>query len=254
MTTTPRLGAPELTSGQATPETTVNEQIRYVEQGASYFIAKDKDLTAPPGSPADGDCYIVAASPTGAWSGKAKKLAFYESTAWAFITPVEGTRCYLQDENLAYEYDGAAWGTVAAGYTDENARDAIGTALTGGTGITVTPNDGADTITVAVDTSAEAERIRDAIGSALVAGTNITLTVNDPGDTITIDAASAGSITSKDEGSNLTTATTSFNFVGAGVVATNVGGAVTVTISGGGGGGTLTIGQALPLALGLTIP
>lgn len=118
MTTSPRLGLPELAAGQAVPETTVNEENRYLEQGASYFIAKDRDLTAPPGSPADGDCYIVAASPTGAWSGKAKSLAFYLNTAWAFVTPIEGTRCYLQDENTVVEYSGSAWGAPSGGGGD----------------------------------------------------------------------------------------------------------------------------------------
>jgi len=103
MTTSPRLGLPELAAGQAVPETTVNEENRYLEQGASYFIAKDRDLTAPPGSPADGDCYIVAASPTGAWSGKAKSLAFYLNTAWAFVTPIEGTLFPKQIENEKIE-------------------------------------------------------------------------------------------------------------------------------------------------------
>lgn len=42
-------------------------------------------------------------------------------------------------------------------------------------------------------------------------------------------------ITAKDEGSNLTTALTSVDFVGAGVTATNTGGAVTVTIPGSSG-------------------
>lgn len=42
-------------------------------------------------------------------------------------------------------------------------------------------------------------------------------------------------ITAKDEGTNLTTALSSLDFVGSGVVATNTGGAVTVTISGGSG-------------------
>lgn len=42
---------------------------------------------------------------------------------------------------------------VAGGYTDENARDAIGTALTAGNGIDITVNDGADTITIDVDVS-----------------------------------------------------------------------------------------------------
>jgi hypothetical protein len=46
---------------------------------------------------------------------------------------------------------------------------------------------------------------------------------------------SGSAITSKDEGSTLTSATTSVDFVGSGVTATNTGGAVTVTIAGGGG-------------------
>jgi hypothetical protein len=58
-----------------------------------------------------------------------------------------------------------------------------------GTGITVGASD------VAIDISAEAERIRDVIGTALVAGSGITITVNDPGDTITI----AGGSTYTDE-------------------------------------------------------
>lgn len=55
-----------------------------------------------------------------------------------------------------------------------------------GTGITVNAND------VAVDLTAEAERIRDVIGAALVAGTGVTITVNDVGDTITIACTVSG--------------------------------------------------------------
>jgi len=56
-------------------------------------------------------------------------------------------------------------------------------------------------------------------------------------------AAGGGSaITVQDEGTTLTTALSSLNFTGAGVTATNTGGAVTVNVAGGGGGSsTLTI-------------
>jgi hypothetical protein len=47
-------------------------------------------------------------------------------------------------------------------------------------------------ITGKLDTSAAPELIRDTIGTALVAGTNVTLTVNDGSDTITIDATGGG--------------------------------------------------------------
>jgi hypothetical protein len=59
---------------------------------------------------------------------------------------------------------------------------------------------------------------------------------------LTTDGATAswanvgGSVTIKDEGSNLTTSLASIDFVGAGVTATNSGNAVTVTIPGGSGG------------------
>lgn len=109
--TTPRLGAPELVVAQDVPETTVNEQIRFVEQGASRFIVKDKDLATPPGSPSDGDAYIVASSPTGAWAGWVGRIAFYMS-GWKSISPIEGMRAYVQDEDGEYEYDGSAWGVV----------------------------------------------------------------------------------------------------------------------------------------------
>tara|TARA_Y100000592_G_scaffold94279_1_gene158799 strand:+ start:5686 stop:6783 length:1098 start_codon:yes stop_codon:yes gene_type:complete len=48
-------------------------------------------------------------------------------------------------------------------------------------------------------------------------------------------SASAGSTIVKDEGSNITTAVSSFDFVGAGVTATNSSNNVTITIPGGGG-------------------
>lgn len=51
-------------------------------------------------------------------------------------------------------------------------------------------------------------------------------------------ASGGGAVIVKDEGTNLTTAVTSLNFAGAGVVATTVGNDVTVTVAGGGGGTT----------------
>jgi hypothetical protein len=116
--TTPRLGAPELTEGQAVPETTVNEQIRYIEAGAGHFIFKDRDLATPPGSPADGDCYLVAASPTGTWTGHAGDIAFYMNTAWIFIEVIEGFTAWVNDENVFIGYNGSAWALLGGTPTE----------------------------------------------------------------------------------------------------------------------------------------
>jgi hypothetical protein len=43
--------------------------------------------------------------------------------------------------------------TIPAAYTDEQVRDVIGTALVAGSNVTITPNDGADTITIAAASS-----------------------------------------------------------------------------------------------------
>lgn len=114
MTTTPKIGAPELAVSQAAKEATHNEGLRYLEQGARFHVIKDKDLTTPPGSPADGDGYIVAANGGGWAAFAAKDIAFRMSTAWVKVTPEEGVFAWMQDENLLYYYDGAAWALYTA--------------------------------------------------------------------------------------------------------------------------------------------
>jgi hypothetical protein len=82
---------------------------------------------------------------------------------------------------------------LGGGATAELIRDAIGTALLAGAGVTVTVNDAGDTITIASTiTQYTDEMARDALGAALVAGAGVTITVNDAGDTITIAASGGG--------------------------------------------------------------
>lgn len=73
----------------------------------------DRDLATPPGSPADGAAYIVAASPTGAWGGHAGHLARWSSvlTAWEFFTPQTGWRCWVADEAIELKFYSGVWNT-----------------------------------------------------------------------------------------------------------------------------------------------
>lgn len=164
----PRLGATELVEAQASPETTVNAMNRHTEQGASYFIVKDKDLATPPGSPVDGDAYIVAASPTGAWSGWATRIAYY-SSGWKSIVPIEGTTAFAQDEDVEYRYNGTAWAsTASAGYAPGGTDVAL---ADGGTGASLTdPN--ADRIFF-WDDSAGASTWLEPSGAPFILGTKL---------------------------------------------------------------------------------
>jgi hypothetical protein len=115
MSNTPKLGLPEFAPAQALPETKANDVSRRVEQGAGLFIVADKDATSPPGSPAQGVAYIVAASATGAWSGHDGEIAYYQNTAWKFIVPGEGFFAWVLDESALYHFLSSAWSTYAVG-------------------------------------------------------------------------------------------------------------------------------------------
>lgn len=114
--TTPKLQLPELVVGQSGKELTHNQALAILSQLTQANVV-DKDLTAPPASPADGAMYIVAAGATGAWSGQSGKLAYWLTTvaAWTFITPADGWSVWVTDEAVRYERKAGAWVIVAAG-------------------------------------------------------------------------------------------------------------------------------------------
>ena len=86
MDATSNLQLPFIMAAQAQKHVTHNEALRALDAVVQLMVL-DKDLSSPPGSPAEGARYIVAASPTGAWSGQAAKVAAYQDGAWAFYAP-----------------------------------------------------------------------------------------------------------------------------------------------------------------------
>ncbi len=64
---------------------------------------------APPNAPASGSCYLVGASPTGAWAGQADRLAQFTVGGWRFIAPVEGMTAFVRSSGQAAIYRQGAW-------------------------------------------------------------------------------------------------------------------------------------------------
>lgn len=68
----------------------------------------------------------------------------------------------------------------------ETVRDTIAAFVVGGSGVTVTHDDGANSLTISLDGGYTDEDARDAIGAALVEAGYVDITVNDGADTITV--------------------------------------------------------------------
>ena len=116
MEQSPRLSLSYVAPAQAQKHVTVNETFRRLDALVQMTV-KSRDVATEPTAPAEGDGYILPASPTGeAWENfVAGGLAFYQDGAWAFVASVEGMRAYVVDEGDMVAFDGAAWSPIALG-------------------------------------------------------------------------------------------------------------------------------------------
>lgn len=104
-----------LASGTASGDAATYGQVTALLAGLDWQNSVlDKDLAAPPGSPATGARYLVAGSATGAWSGHSGDLAEWSGSAWAFVTPNKGYTVNVEDEGTDYTYNGSAWVSMGA--------------------------------------------------------------------------------------------------------------------------------------------
>lgn len=139
-------------------------------------------------------------------------------------------------------------GTISSSitqYTDEQAQDAVGSALTDTATIDLTYNDGANTISADVIANSSTQRVEVVKNSGAVVGTrkqlnfiegsNVTLTIADDvgNDQVDITVASSGGAsgyaTIQEEGTPLTQRST-INFIGSGVTAADSGSVTNVTL------------------------
>lgn len=92
-------------------------------------------ITTPPGSPSDGDTYIVPSGASGAWSGQTGKIARWSARlgtpAWEFFTPKKGWETWVDGSGLngqRWRYSGTAWANVFTlpTYADQAAAGTAG--------------------------------------------------------------------------------------------------------------------------------
>lgn len=114
--TTPNLSLPELVASQAQPHVTLNNALRRLDALVQASVISQTNT--PPGSPAEGDTYIVGGSPTGAWAGHDGEIATLIGGGWTFTVPAAGWLVYDHDESAYYSCDGGSppsWSVFSGG-------------------------------------------------------------------------------------------------------------------------------------------
>lgn len=184
MTTSADLGLPYIASSQNQPEVTHNDALNLIQTTIVGVI--QISLNTPPGSPTSGDTYVVGASPTGAWAGRANTVTIWTGTAWDFIpgetsagTPItmgarqEGLRVWDKTTNAFYVWTGSAWTQFALEHIRVDVGDET-TAITAGTTKKTFRTPYAFTLT----------GIRASLTTAQASGSILTVDVNESGTTI----------------------------------------------------------------------
>jgi Protein of unknown function (DUF2793) len=111
---TPNLQLPYLIAAQAQKHVTHNEAIRALDCLVQLSV-KDQNQTTPPTTPANGDRYIIAAAPTGSWTGHTGQIAAWQDNAWAFYVPQTGWLAWVANDAKLVAYNGTAWVASGAG-------------------------------------------------------------------------------------------------------------------------------------------
>lgn len=120
MADSPNNRLPFVEANQAQKHVTVNESLRALDVLVQTGI-QSAAFSAPPGSPSDGQIWIVGPAPTGAWAGQADNLAAWQDGAWAFHPPNDGWQVWDRANGRVLVYRAAlpGWQSLAAvGFSD----------------------------------------------------------------------------------------------------------------------------------------
>lgn len=182
--TTPNLGLPEL-SNSPSNQLLANETFAIID-ALLQTRAISKTLTAAPGSPQDGDVYIMAS----AWSGittiggaacAAGDIALYRAGFGVFkaIRPKEGWKVEVAADDQVYRFDGDSWEVYSGGGGSATQSIIIAcsdetTALTTGTAKVAFRMPYAFTLS----------EVRASLGTAQTSGSIVTIDINENGSSI----------------------------------------------------------------------
>lgn len=102
------LDLPYIMPSQAQKHVTHNEALSILDALVQLSVVS-ATVTAPPGSPAEGQRWIVPAAATGAWAGQVGKIAAWYDGAWLFLSPRQGWTAYSTSATRLLAFNGSVW-------------------------------------------------------------------------------------------------------------------------------------------------
>ncbi|GEO85618.1 MULTISPECIES: DUF2793 domain-containing protein [Alphaproteobacteria] len=105
--TTVNLALPYIKPAQAQKHVTHNEALQALDAAVQLVLAAR--LTAPPASPAEGQCFWILPGATEDWAGREGRLAVRQDGAWIFIAPRTGWLCYDRTDQRLKVFTGPEW-------------------------------------------------------------------------------------------------------------------------------------------------
>lgn len=112
MDQTALLALPYILPSQAQKHVTHNEALRMLD-AIIHLRVEDRNRETPPASPTEGQRHALGAAPTGAFAGKAGKIAAFQDGAWSFLTPRAGWVIWCEAEAELLVHDGTGWQLAA---------------------------------------------------------------------------------------------------------------------------------------------
>ena len=92
-------------------------------QGVDWQESVLDELADPPGSPSQGDRYLVIAAATGDWVGQENNIAEYNGSSWDFTVANKGMAVYIEDIGKQKNYNGTAWVMFGSTVSHSNLTD-----------------------------------------------------------------------------------------------------------------------------------
>lgn len=111
--TSTHLNLPYIQPAQAQKHVTHNEAIELLDM-IVHLTVQDFEATTPPGTPTEGETWVLDGAPTDAWTGQGGKIASFRGGGWMFVAPNTGWQAYSIIAEQIRVYTGTIWASSTA--------------------------------------------------------------------------------------------------------------------------------------------